>query len=187
MIISRCLNSVLRRSASNSCYNSVSRNHSSLIAYRSSTKQLLDRQSTAAAAASVTIPYFGENKRTMTSSAKPTLTLDSINPNVIKMEYAVRGPLVIRAGEIEKEIKQVRSKSNYSHSTEHLIQFCFCAAVVGFLFSVVVSGLPLLLVPNVCMCQLSVSQVNILMMSVSVLLTANWAAKFISFCVVRSL
>lgn len=30
-----------------------------------------------------------------------------MNPNVIKMEYAVRGPLVIRAGEIEKEIKQV--------------------------------------------------------------------------------
>lgn len=46
------------------------------------------------------------NKRTMASSAK-TLTLDSMNPNVIKMEYAVRGPLVIRAGEIEKEIKQV--------------------------------------------------------------------------------
>lgn len=33
-----------------------------------------------------------------------------MNPNVIKMEYAVRGPLVIRAGEIEKEIKQVKPK-----------------------------------------------------------------------------
>lgn len=41
------------------------------------------------------------------ASAAKTLTLDSMNPNVIKMEYAVRGPLVIRAGEIEKEIKQV--------------------------------------------------------------------------------
>lgn len=35
-----------------------------------------------------------------------------MNPNVIKMEYAVRGPLVIRAGEIEKEIKQVKPKEN---------------------------------------------------------------------------
>lgn len=35
------------------------------------------------------------------------LTLDSINPNIVKMEYAVRGPLVIRAGEIEKELQQV--------------------------------------------------------------------------------
>ncbi|XP_031627595.1 alanine aminotransferase 1-like isoform X2 [Contarinia nasturtii] len=41
----------------------------------------------------------------MALSAK-TLTLDSMNPNIIKMEYVVRGPLVIRAGEIEKEIKQ---------------------------------------------------------------------------------
>lgn len=43
------------------------------------------------------------------ASATNILTMDSINPNVIKMEYAVRGPLVIRAGEIEKELKQVRT------------------------------------------------------------------------------
>lgn len=43
-----------------------------------------------------------QQKRTMA-----LLSLDTINPNVIKMEYAVRGPLVIRAGEIEKEIAQV--------------------------------------------------------------------------------
>lgn len=35
------------------------------------------------------------------------LHLENINPNFIVMEYAVRGPLVIRAGEIEKELKQV--------------------------------------------------------------------------------
>lgn len=35
------------------------------------------------------------------------LTLDSINPNVKTMEYAVRGPIVIRAVEIEKELEQV--------------------------------------------------------------------------------
>lgn len=32
------------------------------------------------------------------------ITLDNINKNIIKLEYAVRGPLVIRAGEIEREL-----------------------------------------------------------------------------------
>lgn len=36
----------------------------------------------------------------------PTLTLDNLNPCVKRMEYAVRGPLVIRATEIEKEIEK---------------------------------------------------------------------------------
>ena len=40
-------------------------------------------------------------------SAK-TLTMDSLNPCIKTMEYAVRGPLVIRATEIEKEIEKVR-------------------------------------------------------------------------------
>lgn len=35
------------------------------------------------------------------------ITLDNMNPNIVKMEYAVRGPLVIRAGEIERELKSV--------------------------------------------------------------------------------
>lgn len=35
------------------------------------------------------------------------LSLDNINPHVKKMEYAVRGPIVIRAGEIEQELKKV--------------------------------------------------------------------------------
>lgn len=35
------------------------------------------------------------------------LSIDNINPHVKKMEYAVRGPIVIRAGEIEQEIKKV--------------------------------------------------------------------------------
>ena len=37
----------------------------------------------------------------------PTITLDNMNPCVKQMEYAVRGPLVIRATEIEKEIQRV--------------------------------------------------------------------------------
>jgi hypothetical protein len=35
------------------------------------------------------------------------LTLDSMNPAIKVMEYAVRGPLVIRAAEIEKELQAV--------------------------------------------------------------------------------
>jgi len=35
----------------------------------------------------------------------PILKLDNMNPNIKKMEYAVRGPLVIRATAIEKEIE----------------------------------------------------------------------------------
>ncbi|XP_017052164.1 alanine aminotransferase 1 isoform X1 [Drosophila ficusphila] len=41
----------------------------------------------------------------MPSSSK-SLQLENINPNFIAMEYAVRGPLVIRAGEIEKELEK---------------------------------------------------------------------------------
>lgn len=40
-------------------------------------------------------------------SSGPHLTLDNLNPQVKVMEYAVRGPLVIRAGEIEKELQKV--------------------------------------------------------------------------------
>jgi alanine transaminase len=35
------------------------------------------------------------------------LTMENLNPRVIDIEYAVRGPIVIRATEIEKEIKSV--------------------------------------------------------------------------------
>ena len=47
---------------------------------------------------------------TMSSSASAshTLTLDNMNPCIKRMEYAVRGPLVIRAVEIEKELEKVR-------------------------------------------------------------------------------
>ena len=46
----------------------------------------------------------------------PTITLENMNPCVKKMEYAVRGPLVIRATEIEKEIQSV-SKINWISDT----------------------------------------------------------------------
>lgn len=41
----------------------------------------------------------------MAATASPALTLDNMNPNVKKMEYAVRGPLVIRATALEKELQ----------------------------------------------------------------------------------
>ena len=42
------------------------------------------------------------NLFTSTSSMTPTVLLDNMNPCIKKMEYAVRGPLVIRANAIEK-------------------------------------------------------------------------------------
>merc|ERR1719361_2978978 len=42
---------------------------------------------------------------TMTSSWQHTVTMDNLNPCIKTMEYAVRGPLVIRATEIEKELQ----------------------------------------------------------------------------------
>jgi hypothetical protein len=45
----------------------------------------------------------------MTGGASPTpvLTMNNLNPRVIEVEYAVRGPIVIRAAEIERQLKQV--------------------------------------------------------------------------------
>ncbi|XP_022835790.1 alanine aminotransferase 2-like [Spodoptera litura] len=48
--------------------------------------------------------------RTMASAQKKTLTLETLNPNITKLEYAVRGPLVIRAAEIEKELEKGAQK-----------------------------------------------------------------------------
>lgn len=48
--------------------------------------------------------------RTMACQTQPTLILENLNPNVKVMEYAVRGPLVIRAGEIEKELEKGQKK-----------------------------------------------------------------------------
>ena len=56
-----------------------------------------------------------------------TLTINNINPCIKTMEYAVRGPLVIRATEIEKELEQAReilkSQQNFFSvlTTHHVI------------------------------------------------------------------
>jgi len=55
---------------------------------------------------SVTKRYKQNNYRNMAAVASPAnLVLDNMNPCIKKMEYAVRGPLVIRATAIEKEIE----------------------------------------------------------------------------------
>lgn len=41
------------------------------------------------------------------SSRAKVLTIDTMNPTVKKVEYAVRGPIVQRAVELEKELSQV--------------------------------------------------------------------------------
>lgn len=50
-----------------------------------------------------------------------TLTMKTLNPRVIEVEYAVRGPIVIRAAEIEKEIKSVFQSVRFRLSLEHFL------------------------------------------------------------------
>ncbi|XP_017773435.1 PREDICTED: alanine aminotransferase 1 isoform X2 [Nicrophorus vespilloides] len=44
--------------------------------------------------------------RAMATEPQKCLTMDDLNPNIKVMEYAVRGPLVTRAGDIEKELQK---------------------------------------------------------------------------------
>lgn len=51
------------------------------------------------------------------------LTMDSINPHVKNMEYAVRGPIVIRASEIEKDLEKGAQKP-FNHVVKANIGDC---------------------------------------------------------------
>lgn len=105
MISSRCLNTVLSSSArQNSRLSANAHRHFSGLIATAVTNQ-------PAAAAALTSSQSCAEQNSKRKMSSKVLTLDSMNPNVIKMEYAVRGPLVIRAGEIEKEIKQVKHKT----------------------------------------------------------------------------
>lgn len=44
------------------------------------------------------------------------LNFDTLNPKVKKVQYAVRGAIVIRATEIEKELSQVKLYSSLTPS-----------------------------------------------------------------------
>ena len=50
---------------------------------------------------------------TMESAPMPSITLDNMNPAIKKMEYAVRGPLVIRATALEKELEKVKRAEQF--------------------------------------------------------------------------
>lgn len=54
------------------------------------------------------------------------LTLDNMNPNVKRVEYAVRGAIVQRAVQIEKELKEVKSQVKcgfeHAHATMHAVK-----------------------------------------------------------------
>lgn len=43
----------------------------------------------------------------MNGLKEKVLTLDTMNPCVRRVEYAVRGPIVLRALELEQELRQV--------------------------------------------------------------------------------
>ncbi|UJR31234.1 hypothetical protein I4U23_018736 [Adineta vaga] len=47
-----------------------------------------------------------------------TLTIENLNPRVLEVEYAVRGPIVIRAAEIEKQLKE----GNYKYPFDRVIR-----------------------------------------------------------------
>lgn len=98
MITSRCLNSVLQRVSS-----TTGRQPSTAV-----TALINDEHTNShCILASHRLVNHRRTMATTSGNKKRQLTLDSMNPNIVKMEYAVRGPLVIRAGEIEKEIQQV--------------------------------------------------------------------------------
>lgn len=60
------------------------------------------------------------NMSTSPCAYKQCITLDNINPAIKLMEYAVRGPLVIRAAAIEKELEKVRALCPLSHDIDFL-------------------------------------------------------------------
>lgn len=59
---------------------------------------------------SLSIPVRTMSACNKGGSGKKALTMQNLNPNVVKMEYAVRGPLVIRALEIQKELDKGAQK-----------------------------------------------------------------------------
>jgi len=59
------------------------------------------------------------------------VTLDNINENVKRLEYAVRGPLVIRAGEIERELKAGTTSRPFSAVIRANIGDCHAMVSVG--------------------------------------------------------
>lgn len=58
---------------------------------------------------------------TTAKMTKKVMTKEVINPRVITMEYAVRGPIVIRAVELEKELTSVHFVCWWLEMSEYFI------------------------------------------------------------------
>lgn len=59
-------------------------------------------------------PQLHQQFHTSTKLHGPVISLDTMNHNLRIMEYAVRGPIVIRAGEIERQLKEKVSLKTYT-------------------------------------------------------------------------
>ena len=55
------------------------------------------------------------------SSSKKRLTVESMNKNLLRMEYAVRGPVVIAADKINDELKERSAQTASKYSFDHII------------------------------------------------------------------
>lgn len=81
---------------------------------RSLTSPLLSHSSPGRALSSLSTTRRGLPKEKMTEngmmSRAKVLTIDTMNPTVKKVEYAVRGPIVQRAVELERELSEVCTK-----------------------------------------------------------------------------
>lgn len=93
----------------------------------------------------------GLPKEKMTENGVPArakvLTIDTMNPTVKKVEYAVRGPIVQRAVELERELSEVCttgrliSVSILSVGCTLFIPLPFCACEIMFVFHFISLGL----------------------------------------------
>lgn len=63
-----------------------------------------------------------------------TLTMATLNPQVKAVEYAVRGPIVIKAGDIEKRLQQVGGSAYHSATSSFVTTgrgyVCACLATI---------------------------------------------------------
>lgn len=85
-------------------------------------------------------------KRTMATDVRRCLNIEDLNPNIIVMEYAVRGPLVIRAAELEKELEKVRFKNRFgfflfNYRITLLLVSITCFLLLLFIFKVLTNFL----------------------------------------------
>lgn len=83
-----------------------------LLSAAAASRRSVGRVSTLLLSSTISSQQQLETRNMSTSSCayKQCITLDNINPAIKEMEYAVRGPLVIRAGAIEKELEQGAKK-----------------------------------------------------------------------------